>query len=238
MNETSRQNDIKMLVIIVDRRQEAKVSEILGTERIHFHFITLAEGTAGSEMMELLGLDSIDKSYICCLEPAHRIRGLIQAVSEKLQLRKPGKGIAFTMPVSCINNSVLTLLTKGAEGCLITESEEGKLENERSGQKYDLIVSIVNHGFTTEVMESAKTAGATGGTVLHGRKLGVDMDAKFLGITPQLEKDIVAIISAHEKRNDIMRAITKSCGLNTEARGVILSLPVEEIEGLGPSRDS
>jgi hypothetical protein len=224
-----------MLVIITDRRQDAKVAEILGSERIHFHFITLAEGTAGSETMELLGLDSIDKSYICCLEPAHKIPGLLQTVSAKLQLRKPGRGIAFTMPVSCLNNSVLTLLTKGTGG-EITESEEDKLENEHSGQKHDLIISIVNHGFTTEVMESAKTAGATGGTVLHGRKLGIDEDAKFMGIVPQLEKDIVAILSVHEKRNDIMRAITKSCGFNTEARGVILSLPVEEIEGLGSAR--
>jgi hypothetical protein len=226
-----------MLVIITDRRQDAKISEVLSAERVYFHFITLAEGTAGSETLELLGLDSIDKSFVCCLGPACKIPGLIQAVSAKLQLRKAGKGIAFTMPISCINNAVLTLLTKPMEGGEITESWGENLENTNNDQKYDLIVSIVNHGFTTEVMESAKSAGATGGTVLHGRKIGLDEDAKFLGITPQLEKDIVAIISAHEKRNDIMRAITQNCGQSTEARGIILSLPVEEIEGLGAARE-
>jgi hypothetical protein len=248
MSETCRQNDIKMLVVIVDRRQEGKVAEILAAERVQFHFIALAEGTAGSDMMALLGLESIDKSFVCCLEPASRIPGLLQSVSAKLQLRKPGKGIAFTMPISCINNSVLTLLTKQAVGDEITESGGDKLENagqntgQNTGQSagqnkqkhelIELIVSVVNHGFADLAMESARDAGATGGTVLHGRKLGVEEDAKFLGITPQLEKDIVAILSSHEKRNDIMRAITKSCGGNTEARGIILSLPVEEIEGL------
>ncbi|MDR0616768.1 MAG: hypothetical protein LBG29_08170 [Synergistaceae bacterium] len=233
MIETCRQNGIKMLVVIVDRRQEGKISEILAAERVQFHFIALAEGTAGSEIMALLGLESIDKSFVCCLEPAYRIPGLLESVSAKLQLRKPGNGIAFTMPISCINNSVLTLLTKQAENDEITESGGDKLENANSGQKHELIVSIVGHGFAALAMASAKDAGATGGTVLHGRKLGVDEDAKFLGITPQLEKDIVAILSPHEKRNDIMRAITKSCGGNTEAHGIILSLPVEEIEGLG-----
>jgi hypothetical protein len=236
MSETCRQNDVKMLVVIADRRQEGKIAEILAAERVQFHFIALAEGTAGSDIMALLGLESIDKSFVCCLEPASRIPGLIQSVSAKLQLSKPGNGIAFTMPISCINNSVLTHLTKQTGGDEITESGGDKLENANSGQsrqKHEMIVSVVNHGFAALAMESAKAAGATGGTVLHGRKLGVDEDAKFLGITPQLEKDIVAILSSHEKRNDIMRAITKSCGGNTEARGVILSLPVEEIEGLG-----
>jgi hypothetical protein len=237
MSETLKPYDIKMLVIIADRRQDAKISEILSSERVSFHFITLAEGTAGSDTLELLGLDSTDKSFVCCLGPACKIPGLIQAVSAKLQLRKPGKGIAFTMPISCINNAVLTLLTKPMGGGEITESWGENLENKNDDQKYDLIVSIVNHGFTAEVMDSAAAAGATGGTVLHGRKISLDEDAKFLGITPQIEKDIVAIISAHEKRNDIMRAITQNCGQSTEARGIILSLPVEEIEGLQAARD-
>jgi hypothetical protein len=237
MSETSRPNDIKMLVVIVDRRHEGKVSEILAAERVQFHFIALAEGTAGSDIMALLGLESIDKSFVCCLEAACRMHGLLESFSAKLQLKKPGNGIAFTMPISCINNSVLTLLTKQAESDEITESGGDKLENANSGQKHELIVSIVNHGFAALAMESAKDAGATGGTILHGRKLGIEEDAKFLGITPQLEKDIVAILSPHEKRNDIMRAITRSCGGNTDARGTILSLPVEEIEGIGERTD-
>jgi hypothetical protein len=29
-----------------------------------------------------------------------------------------------------------------------------------------------------------------------------------------------------------MKAISQACGMNTEAQGVVLSLPVDEIEGL------
>jgi hypothetical protein len=81
-------------------------------------------------------------------------------------------------------------------------------------------------------MAAAKEAGARGGTVLHGRKCDIDEETKFFGITPQLEKEIVAILTKHEMKNDIMRALVLACGLNTEAQGVILSLPVDDIEGL------
>jgi hypothetical protein len=154
---------------------------------------------------------------------------LLSHVSSKLQLRKPGKGIAFVMPLTGINNAVHAALAKDSE----RENEEGKgLENTKSASKYDLIVSVVNQGHVEKLMESARAAGARGGTVLHGRKLRVDDDSKFLGIAAQLEKDIVAILSAHEQKNEIMRAITQTCGLNTEARGMIFSLQVDEIEGL------
>ena len=35
--------------------------------------------------------------------------------------------------------------------------------------KYDLIIVICNHGFSEEVMETAKSHGARGGTIMHGR---------------------------------------------------------------------
>jgi nitrogen regulatory protein PII len=230
MSDEQKLSDVKLLIVIVDRNETGRVAEVLRSERVRFHFIVLAEGTAGSEIMALLGLDSIDKSMISCLEPDYKMPALLKKVSTSLQLQKPGKGIAFTMPISGISNSLLAMLTRDCENEETEEME--KLENGKTSAKYDLIVSVVNQGHAGELMESARSAGATGGTVLHGRKLGVENDAKFLGITAQLEKDIVAILASHEKKVDIMRAITKACGLGTESHGVIFSLRVDDIEGL------
>ncbi|MDR3354223.1 MAG: hypothetical protein LBO21_04240 [Synergistaceae bacterium] len=179
-------------------------------------------------MMALLGLDSIDKSLVCCLEADFKISELMSVISDRLKLRKPGKGIAFTMPISGINNAALQLITKDIE----PRKDEDKLETVKCAPKYDMILSVVNQGYVKELMESAKAAGARGGTVLHGRKVGMDEDAKFFGISVQLEKDIVAILVNHDKKNEIMRAITQSCGMNTDAQGVVVALPVDEIEGL------
>jgi hypothetical protein len=229
MSETTKPITLKLLGVIVDRARTKKVTDILKEQRARFHFITLGEGTAGSEIMTFLGLDSVDKSLICCLEPDFAVSGLMGMISEKLHLRKPGKGIAFTMPISGINNATLQLITKDVE----SRGEEEKMETVKSAPKYDMILSIVNQGHVSKLMEAAKAAGARGGTVLHGRKVGVEEDVKFFGISVQLEKDIVAILINHEKKNDIMRAITQSCGISTDAQGVVLSLPVDEIEGLG-----
>ncbi len=227
---------LKLMVVIVDRPQTKKVMDILYKKHVRVHFICLAEGTAGSDLLAVLGLDSSNKSFICCLEPEYRIPPLLAMLSESLQLRKPGKGIAFTVPLTGVNQSVVQLLMKDC-GCEADEREDEKLETVKTAPKFDLILSVVNQGYVDALMEAAKAAGARGGTVLHGRKVGVEDDAKFLGIAAQLEKEIVAILTTHEKKNDIMRAITQAFGMNTEARGIIFSLPVEDIEGLGGMKE-
>ena len=237
MNEREKPQALKMLVVIVDREATQKVIGILTEQHVRVHFISLAEGTARMDMLSLLGLDATDKSLICCMDLDFRVPSLLSLVSERLKLRKPGKGIAFTLPVNGVNNSVLQFLTKDVE---IPESKgDHKMENNKCGTvRYDLILSIVNQGHVEDLMEAAKTAGARGGTVLHGRRIGVEEEAtKLFGISMQSEKDIVAILTTHEQKNDIMRAITQACGMSTEARGIIISLPVEDIEGLGEIKD-
>ena len=62
-----------------------------------------------------------------------------------------------------------------------------------------MILAICNTGFADEVMEVAKTAGAKGGTILHGRG-SVQKDAlQFLSITIEPEKEVVIIIAGSEK---------------------------------------
>jgi nitrogen regulatory protein PII len=204
------------------------VTEIFGEEQVKFHFITLGEGTAGSDIMALLGLNSIDKALICCLVPETSARPMLSVLSEKLQLAKPGRGIAFTMPLSGINNAALRLITKDYE----PEGDEGNMDSDKQTARYDMILSIINQGHVDELMSAANAAGARGGTVLHGRKVGDEEDVKFFGISLQVEKDIIAILTTHEKKNDIMRAINSACGISTESQGVIIAMPVDDIEGL------
>lgn len=232
MSENNKPCAVKLLVTIVDRAKVNKVTDILREERIRFHFICLAEGTAGSEIMALLGLNSVDKAVVFCLEPECKLPSLLSLISERLQLRKPGKGIAFITPVTGLNNSVLQMIAKGLA---LEGKEDEKLDNNtRPASKYDLILAVVNQGHVDDVMDAARAAGARGGTVMHGRKIGVDDDAgKFFGISVQLEKDIVAILTTAEQRHDIMNSIIQACGMSKGPKGMIFSVPVDDIEGLG-----
>jgi len=76
------------------------------------------------------------------------------------------------------------------------------------------------------------TAGATGGTLLHGLGLGSKEAEKFLGITIQPEKDVILILAPQAKKARIMEEITHEAGLNTTGRGICFSLPVNTALGL------
>ncbi len=48
----------------------------------------------------------------------------------------------------------------------------------------------------------------------------------------QEERDFVMMVVPREKKGEIMSAISTACGLTTQAHGVIISLPVDEVIGL------
>lgn len=99
-------------------------------------------------------------------------------------------------------------------------------------QKFELIIAIINRGFSELVMDSARAKGATGGTIVNARGTVVDEAQTIMGISIQPEKEIVLILAKKEKRNDIMSAICNSAGLNTLGKGIIFSLLVEDVLGI------
>ena len=99
-------------------------------------------------------------------------------------------------------------------------------------REFDLIVAIVNRGFSDLVMDAARAAGASGGTILHGRGTGVHEAEQFFGIAIQPEKEIVLIVVQRARRQAVMQAICTAAGLFTEGRGMSFSLPVDEVAGI------
>lgn len=233
INECHKQCDIKLLVTIVDRGRSERLIDILREEQVLFHFICLAEGTAGSDIMDLLGLGSSEKAFFVCLKPRVQMQGLIAKVCERMQLSKPGRGIAFTLSPSGLNNSLLKLLTSGVQMSEIGDDETVDCAKHKNSG-YDLIIAVINQGHIEDVMDAAKSVGARGGTVLHGRRVGVEEEAKFFGISVQHEKEIVTILVPHDIKGEIMAAVTERCGMSKSAQGMIMSLPVDEIYGLTP----
>ena len=106
--------------------------------------------------------------------------------------------------------------------------------------EYEMILCIVNTGFSEAVMEAAKEAGAGGGTVLHARGTANKEAETFFKITIQPEKEMVMIIVPAAIRDDILHALYRSVGLKTPGQGIAFSLPVDSAVGLMqelPKRD-
>ena len=100
---------------------------------------------------------------------------------------------------------------------------------------HEMILCIVNSGFSDAVMDTARELGARGGTVIHARGTAAKDAEKMFGITIQPEKEIVMIVVAAEQRDSILHALYKSVGLNTPGQGIAFSLPVDSAVGLaGP----
>lgn len=221
---------LKLLVVIVDRNKVQKVSEVLQQWMRSMHFVCLAEGTASSQVLDMLGLGPVDKAVVLSVEPEPKLPGLLKELNKKLGLNEPGNGIAVTLPLSGVSSPMMKLLDKQIKE---TIKEETEMEVQRvcSESHYGLIVAVINHGFSSDLMDAARSAGATGGTVIHGKKVG-EGAAKFFGISVAPEKEIVAIVVKKQDKHNIMKAINLACGIQTEAAGLIFSIPVEDVKGL------
>ena len=101
-----------------------------------------------------------------------------------------------------------------------------------SESEYTMIAAIVNQGFSGEVMKAARTAGAVGGSVLHSRGIGASDEVNSWGFNLQDEKEIVIIVTEKESKLAIMQAIGENCGLKSDAKGIVVAIPVEDALGL------
>ncbi|MEA5096082.1 MAG: hypothetical protein VB128_14110 [Sedimentibacter saalensis] len=97
---------IKVLITIVDRGKGIKVTELLNEENVMYNIIALATGTARSEILDYLGLGSTEKDLVISIIHEEDVKSVMNLLKEKMQLKEPGNGIAFTIPISSVDSSI------------------------------------------------------------------------------------------------------------------------------------
>lgn len=98
--------------------------------------------------------------------------------------------------------------------------------------KHEVILCIVNNGFSDVVMDAAREFGAGGGTVINARGTASLEAEKLFNITVQPEKEIVMILVKKEIRDDVLHALYKKVGLDTPGQGIAFCLPVTDVTGI------
>jgi nitrogen regulatory protein PII len=99
-------------------------------------------------------------------------------------------------------------------------------------EKFELVITLVNTGFSEVVMDAAREEGARGGTVVHARGTGTkDMEKKY-GVVITPDKEMVLILVSTKIKDKVLAAIYKAAGLQTNGQGIAFSLPVEDVVGL------
>ena len=219
---------LSILLTIVDRGKGDRVAQLLQAEQVLTHFIALGSGTAHQDLLSLLGLRDTAKDVVISFLPTGHARQAMHRLAHALEIDLPGKGISFTVPLSSVGGPKALHYLMG-QAQTPAEEERNVMQEEI---RHDLVVAIVNRGFTDLVMDAARPAGARGGTVIHARGAGAQEASRFLNITIQPEKEMVLILVERDQKIPVMQAITKGAGLNTEGRGIVFSLPVTDVMGV------
>ena len=207
---------IKLLVMIYNN--EKKLKNILKKYKLNFNVMTYGSGTASLSLLTYFGLDKVKKSLYFSLIPSSLEKKVLQELETKLNLKQIGEGIGFTISLTSSNKFIKDILDK--EGDMMKNKDE-----------YELIITIVKEGYSDLVMQAAKKEKATGGTVIYGRSLESSRTI-LANLTIEPEKDIVLNIVPKEIKKQVMESINKETGVKTEARGLIMSIPIDNVIGL------
>ena len=101
-----------------------------------------------------------------------------------------------------------------------------------SNDMYSLVVAIVNHGYSEEVVEIAEEMGASGGTIFFGRGSSSRSKVSILGVPVDPQKELVYIVVKRDFTSRILRKITEACKLDDPHGGLAFSMPLDEVSGL------
>lgn len=244
----------KIMVSIVERGKGKAIIQLYNKEGVNFHYQTIGHGTATSEIMDILGLDSKDKDVIISISTTTMIERLIYKMSDELRGVIDTRGILFDFPVTGMTNLLAGSLNMKlgisqeireelarndlSENEINDEEKEENDENQDKNNKgkgvkgmssdknYSLILISVNQGYTETVLDTARKLGARGGTVIRARWSGNKAFEQH-GVNLQDEKEIIAIVVPNSIRNKIMDEVNSSYGAKTKTQAVVISMKVD-----------
>lgn len=229
-------NKYRMLMLITTAKLAQSAADLYNDEDVPMHYHLVGSGTAPSEIMDILGLGSTEKDILISFLPKTFADHMLLKLRKALRLGSVNSGIAFTVALTGANGFVMKRLGEAAESYSRTRGER-KVENKMSENKYTMVAAIVDQGHGEEVMSAARSEGARGGTVIHGRQIGDETAVNFWGISLQDEKEIVMIITDNEHKLPIMKAISRECGVSSEAKGFVISMPIDSVIGISDFDD-
>lgn len=218
--------NIFLMTTIVDRKIADKYVEEFRENHLNVMHLTLGYGTASSEVLDYLGLESQEKAVAFSVVEEQTWLAVKEQLQKKLKIDAPGGGISFITPLSSIGGK------KTLQYLIENENYQKKEESVLKDTTRELIVVIAEQGYTELIMDAARGAGAYGGTVIHAKGTGKEAAEKFLGVSLALEKEMLFIVTKTEQKNAIMQAIMKDAGLESKAKSVVFSLPVTDTAGL------
>ena len=91
---------LKLLITVVNREKVEFYTDLLQTFDVNMQMSFSARGTAGSDILQLMGLEESEKSVIFSIIREDMCDKALSALEQKFKTIKNGKGIAYTIPMT------------------------------------------------------------------------------------------------------------------------------------------
>ena len=218
---------LKYLITITHRDYAEQYLEFFRSHGVEKVFLQLASGTATDATLDYLGIAQTKKVMLRTFVRTEKVDEIKRGLFNEMDIGREGTGIAVFVPIDGVGGQhALKTLAGDAP---LNNMEDKIMENNLS--KFVLIVTIADKGNSDLVMDAARGAGASGGTVVKAHGTGAEI-AKFFGVSISEEKEMVYIVARRDDRDAIMKAIMDKAGSNTAAHGIVYSLPVDGVAGI------
>lgn len=228
-------NGLYLVVAVTDRDRSEQVIQLFQENNVFAVDVALGEGTAPPEVLDYLYLNPSQKAVSFAVVTMAGLGPLLRSFKRKLYIDAPGNGIVIAVPLNTVGGR--TSLEYIMEGqTLHVQGRKERMAERRDTMairtEHELIFVIANEGYTDLIMDAARSAGASGGTVIKARGTGGSHSEKFFGFSIADEKELHLIVTPAQGRNTIMKAIMEQAGLGSEAKSIVFSLPVSHAMGL------
>ncbi len=217
---------VYMMVTITNRSIGSRVLSFYKENELAVNLNMLGAGTANSDVLDYFGLEATEKAVMFAVVTREMWRKLKRGLQKKMNIDVPGTGIAFIIPFASIGGK------KALQFFTDRQNFEKEEESILKETEYELIIVILNQGYSNLVMDAAREKGAGGGTVIHAKGTGMEKAEQFLGVSIAAEKEMIFIVTKSKGKNDIMKAIMEKAGMDSKAKSIVFSLPVTSTAGL------
>ena len=214
-------NNIELLVVIVEFGMGSKMIKCGRKAGLGGGTVFVGYGTAKKSRLDFWELGMSRQEIVLMGGTNQNIHDALVLVKDKLQLEKPGKGVALSIPIT----SLMGEPNVTVENKQMSEGEQKPM--------YNIIYTIVEMGNSDEVLEAARKAGSTGATVMTGRGSGIHEESiKLFGMEVEPQKEIVMIIAHVDKVAAITESIRNELEIDKPGHGIVFTVAVNEIHGL------
>lgn len=211
------------LVSIVERDKGQKLIKELETINIKVNFQCVGLGTAPTEMMDIFGIGNKDKDVIISIGAEAVVNDMMANFGTTFESHTKYGGLMIIMKTNAANRILTEILSFG--NSKISEKGNGSMKNEHHN---NLLILSINDGFSDEVMEVARKAGATGGTVMKGRLANFEQFAEFAKGDIDGDREILLILAPQKVSAKIMEDVNAGFGITSPANGIFISVPTEK----------